>query len=929
MDRSPTAPSSMQPGRTSPPDGEPGPPRVPEVLDSFLRAVPRRGAALAVVGDAGSGRSRTLTHAGDAARARGLTVVGVAGTRADTDVPHGVLDRLLDRLRMTRPAGATVLPAPREEAPGDDDEVTAPLRAAVRRAAVAAPVLLVVDDLHLVDEPTRQVLRALVRTLAGGGLPGVGLLTATDPATAAVLAAPSLTLPPLTPSEARSVLAATSPGLAPQVVERVVQEAVGNPLALAELPASLTEEQAQGTADLPPELTLSHRLAAPFRDRVAEVDAPTREVLLLVALHGTGSPIPAVPVSRDSLPQIPLRQALATGLLSPGDGGTVRFAHPVARLTVLARSTAEERHRAHLWWATSETDDVRRTWHRAAARLGADAGLSASLARVARVHLDRDEVPAAVTALARAAELDPDPAGRSRLLAEAAYVAIVFAGDQDRTAALLARALEDTGQAGRPAHALLAAAHRALHADGDVAAAQRGISAALRGARQQGGDDPGALSRALAGAVELDALAMRPGRGDAGRAPAGTPAEARSLRLLAGLSDPTGADVPDRGELDAAIADLAGESDATVVLRVAGAVLSADRLDECRSALLRVAAAGDGPTHVTATMLLAMGDQQAGRWAEAARRCEEGLALVGPRGDRLRLAQFRCVSMMLAASRGDTDEVRRTAHEIGPWAVHQGAQALVIWCRLAQGLAAVAHADFEAAFAHARAVAGSRPGGVVGRATWGSLDLVESALRTGRPDVAADHVRHVLHDDLSRLSPRVAIVLPACQAMTTAGDGAADLFAEALSAPALPQWPFEHARVRLAHGEWLRRGRARRAARAELAVAVDLFTALGAHAWVRRAEAEHRATASSPRAPSLPGHPPGPALTPQERQVAGLAASGLSNGDIAAQLLLSPKTVATHLSHTFRKLGIGSRAALREALGPDGAPPAPPRGPAS
>jgi DNA-binding CsgD family transcriptional regulator len=172
----------------------------------------------------------------------------------------------------------------------------------------------------------------------------------------------------------------------------------------------------------------------------------------------------------------------------------------------------------------------------------------------------------------------------------------------------------------------------------------------------------------------------------------------------------------------------------------------------------------------------------------------------------------------------------------------------------------------------------------------------------------------------------MSIVLPACRAMTTAGDGAAVSFAEALGSPALERWPFEHARVRLAHGEWLRRVRARREARAELTIAVDLFTVLGAHSWVRRATAEHRATATSPAPPPPSARAPGPSLTPQERQVAGLAASGLSNADIATRLLLSPKTVATHLSHTFRKLGIGSRAALRDALGPDVAPPDAPRG---
>ncbi len=927
MDRSP-ATSSTTPGSASVRDGPPGPPRAGQGLDTFLRQIPRYGAALAVVGDAGSGRSRTLTHAGDAARTQGTTVIGVSGTRAEVDLPHGVLDRLLDRLRMARPGAPATLPVPRpDRGRGDPDAVPATLRAA---AAAAAPVLLVVDDLHLVDEPTRHVLRDLARALENGALPGVGLLTATDAATAGGLGAPMLPLLPLSPEDARRLLATTVPELAPRVAERVVREAEGNPLVLTELPTTLTDEQARGLADLPPTLPVSRRLGAPFADRIATLTPATREVLLLVALHGNDVPGPVVPVPRDHLPGTDLGGAVDSGLLSPGPDGAVRFAHPIARLTVLAGSTAEERHRAHLWWARREADPVRRTWHLAAVRLGPDPGLSASLEQAARLHLHRDDAPVAVTALARAAELHPDPAERSRLLAEAAYLAIVHAGDQERAATLLARAVEAAGPGRRPAHALLAAAEVALHADGDVGVADRGIAAALDAVPPEDRDDAGALTRALAAAVALDALAMRPGRADVIRAAPGRPGEARSIRLLAMLSDPAVAGPPDQEEIDAAVAGLAGETDPTVVLRVAGALISADRLEDCRPALLRITAAGDdGDPHVAATMLLAMGDVQAGRWAEAVRRCDHGLALVRPRGDRLRTAQFRCIRMEVAADRGETEEVHRICSDVEPWALRQGVQALVTWCRLAQGRDAVGRGDFEAAFPHAQAVARSRPAGTRGQATWSSLDLVESALRTGRRDVAVDHVGAVGDDDLSRSSPRMSIVLPACRAMTTAGDGAAVSFAEALGSPALERWPFEHARVRLAHGEWLRRMRARREARAELTVAVDLFTRLGARSWVRRAVAEHRATATSPAPLPSSAPAPGPSLTPQERQVAGLAASGLSNADIAAQLLLSPKTVATHLSHTFRKLGIGSRAALRDALGPETAPPDPPHGPAS
>jgi DNA-binding CsgD family transcriptional regulator len=157
--------------------------------------------------------------------------------------------------------------------------------------------------------------------------------------------------------------------------------------------------------------------------------------------------------------------------------------------------------------------------------------------------------------------------------------------------------------------------------------------------------------------------------------------------------------------------------------------------------------------------------------------------------------------------------------------------------------------------------------------------------------------------------------------MTAAGDRAAGFFSDALAAPSLAGFPFEHARIRLLHGEWLRRARARREARAELALAVDLFTALGARPWVQRAEVELAATGVPPPRES-PAPPDG--LTAQQRQVAHLAASGLTNLQIAARLGVSRRTVATHLSGAFRTLDVSSRAALRDALGPLPATSVPP-----
>ena len=143
--------------------------------------------------------------------------------------------------------------------------------------------------------------------------------------------------------------------------------------------------------------------------------------------------------------------------------------------------------------------------------------------------------------------------------------------------------------------------------------------------------------------------------------------------------------------------------------------------------------------------------------------------------------------------------------------------------------------------------------------------------------------------------------------MAAGDDDAPALFEEALNLPTVDQWPFDVARVRLAYGERLRRTRALTEAKAQLEAARAVFRTLGADPWTARAERELRATGLASTPSSAP-------LTAQELQIAGLAASGLTNKEIAVRLYLSPRTVSGHLYRIFPKLGITTRAALRDAL---------------
>ena len=119
------------------------------------------------------------------------------------------------------------------------------------------------------------------------------------------------------------------------------------------------------------------------------------------------------------------------------------------------------------------------------------------------------------------------------------------------------------------------------------------------------------------------------------------------------------------------------------------------------------------------------------------------------------------------------------------------------------------------------------------------------------------------------------------------------------------------ARARLVYGEWLRRQRRRRDARDQLGTAYEIFDSIGAAAFADRARIELRASGgqAAERAVETPD-----TLTAQEALIARLAGDGASNPEIAAQLFISPATVAYHLRKVFTKLGVSSRSQLAPAL---------------
>jgi len=310
---------------------------------------------------------------------------------------------------------------------------------------------------------------------------------------------------------------------------------------------------------------------------------------------------------------------------------------------------------------------------------------------------------------------------------------------------------------------------------------------------------------------------------------------------------------------------------------------------------------------------LIMLDQMAvGEWDGAAETGRRVLGLAVEHGHDLFAAQSRAYLAQLAALRGQVSAARDLQAEVDAWARPRGLGFLTQLADSAGATAALSAGDYETAYLYAIGI--TQPGEFRPYAYQASrtlLDLVEAARHTGRAGQARQHALAARDANLPQVSPRLALLTYGALAMTADTDHeAAEMFALAESHADAARFPFELARIRLAHGTRVRHVEGRAAARRYLVPAVEAFERLGAGGWTERARAELRATGAVPRASMLNLA----SLTWQERRIADLAASGLTNKEIGKRMHLSPRTVSSHLYRIFPKLGITTRAALRDAL---------------
>ncbi|MEE4545836.1 AAA family ATPase [Streptomyces sp. V4-01] len=898
-------------------------------LRSFFGNSAVQGAALLVTGEAGVGKSALLDAVASRAARDGARVLRAAGAQFEADIGYAGLNQLLlplfddfdilddvhrDALRVTVGIGSG--------SPPDRLVTSTAALLLLRLLSVRTPLLIVVDDLPWLDRATNAVLGFVARRLIGSR---IGFLAASRDGTDSFFESSGLsqrTLEPLDDASSAELLRLAHPDVSPAVRRRVAAEAHGNPLALVELPRALSAEQRATGATLPAVLPLGERLQAMFASRVAGLPERGRALLLIAALDGTGdlAAIEAAAAGRATVDDLtPVeRQQLVT---VSADNRRLFFRHPLIGAAVVDIATAAERRRAHRALADALGDQLeRRAWHLGEAAAGPDEEVAALLEEAARSRLRRGDALGAVAALARAAGLSPAAPDESRRLAEAAYVGVDSGGELEDASRLLAGArLVHPGTGQQSLHAAAASAFLLINRDGDMDTAHR----LLVGAIESGDHGYDAHDAALIEALHLlvllcwyggDPELWRPLLTFVDRL---TPEPPELLRVIVQtFGDParTGAEaLPGLTQLIATVGD-----DPARVVRVGTAAVFADRLGEFRWATRRLVEQGRAGTapvrrHLGALMHLGLDYFHLGRWDDAAQLAGEGLALCADHDYRFFAWYFQYIDALVAAARGDGQTSAALAEEIVRWAAPRGVHGARFFACHARALAALGDGDFETAYRHGREL--SAPGSVrpyLPIAMWGTMDLVEAALRTGRDQEAAAHAAAMRESAMAALSPRLELLVLACEALTAPGEEeSAALFERALALPGPERWPFDTARVRLFHGERLRRSRAIPQAREQLNLALAAFQRLGAAPWVARAAAELRASGRSAPAEARPGRVE---LTAQELQIATLAATGLTNKQIAERLFLSHRTIGTHLYQIYPKLGITSRAALRDAL---------------
>ena len=894
-----------------------------QVLAELIDQLPGHGGSLVLSGEPGVGKSALLREASGRAQDRGMLVLTATGVQCEEQLPFAGLHQLLQPVLsqidgLAAPQHGAILAAF-----GLTDAVAPNLFLTalagldlLAETAARVPVIVVLEDAHWLDRSSGEVLTFVARRLE---FEPILLLAAIrdgyqSPFTDAGL--PVLHLEPLPAAAAAALLDSRAPGLPDAVRDRLLDETAGNPLALVELPIAF--QHLGSGARLPAWLPLTTRLERAFADRVSDLPAVTRTTLLVAAVDdkprltevlAATALLEGAEVTVDTL-----APAVAARLVELDDP-EYRFRHPLMRTAIHQEASVSQRHAAHAALADVLAGEPERgLWHRAASMIGPDERVARELETAAAQAQRRGATAMAVSALQRAAALSDAPLRTGRLL-RAAELAFEL-GRQDLVLSLLGQVeLLDLGLREQARVAWI----RESFADGIPGDASRVLSLAAI-ADRAGADGDSDLALKLLYGAALRCWWAEPGQAARDHVVAAAErlkVDEQDPRLLVILAFAApigrGAAVIDR--LSRLEPDMGGDPGATRL--VGNAAMAVGAFDMAARSLAASAAAlrAQGRLGLLARAL-ALQAWSAAHLADlgaAIPAAEEGRRLAQETNQPLVMSTAQAVQAVLAALRGDQEATAALAAQAEQVAVPIGASAVLAAAQLARGIAALGGGRPADALGHLRRIHDPcDPAYHAAIRCFTVADLADAARRSGDPDSIRVLVNEMETAAGVTPSPLLHAGLRYAGVLLAADAEAGGLLETALRSD-LSTWPFLRARVELSYGEWLHQQRHDSASRAPLRAARETFDALGIIPWSERARQQLRATGetSRPRTPEARDQ-----LTPQELQIAQMAAEGMSNREIAQMIYLSHRTVSSHLYRAFPKLGITSRTELRRVLEP-------------
>lgn len=884
-------------------------------VEQLLERAVTAPARLTLVGEPGIGKTTVWEAGVGAAERHGFRVLRARPAEAESSLAYagladllaGVEELLFERLPdpQRQGLGVALLRTAPDGVPTDARAVFAGFGSIVAALAEEQPVVVAVDDLQWLDGPSARAVDFVARRLSD--VP-VAILTAIrvdrgTPEHAGVEDRDRLRLQPLTPAALQQLIKhRLGVSLPRPTLLRLHGACGGNALFALEIARAVAE---QGALDANRVWPLADDIRDLVEAHLASLPEEARATLLLLAA--------ASQPERGLVDAQGLETAEQAGLVRVDPGGRIRFAHPLYASAVYVGATPEARRRAHAQLA-AQSEPLERARHLALAATDPDAAVTAELETAAGLAVARGAPEIGAELFERAAELtaadEPDVAGRRTLAAAGLYLQ---GGAPDKAGRLLEALLEQSFEPPRA---------EALHLLSLVRFRQERYEEAF-GLLYQGLAH--ASSSEVRAAIELDlafvglssTLDHRPALIHAEAAvehaersdERGLLAAALAVRVLLGFFLGEGID---EARLARAL-ELEDETirwvEARPTLVAAFLALYVGRVDRARPMLesLRreLADRGQEAESPLLTLHLAWLELAVGELPRARELSDEALGFAALGG--MWSAHAIAFGAIVDAFAGDTDRCRERLAAAAAAVGDQDNCLVFEWSAIAVALLDGAFGDMEAVDAGTETVG----------AFYEQFELVDPVHLSWLPEKIealvtlgdlerAERLTALLARSGRQFSRPAAIAAAErSRAVMLAAEGDLDearaALVSALEQLEVAPLPLERARTLLLLGQVERRRKQKTAARSALERSAEICDGIGAALWAERARVElARLGRRSP-----PGE-----LTETERRVAELAASGLTNREIASVAFMSPKTVEANLSRIYRKLGIRARAQL-------------------